>query len=646
MNKNVIFYFLLILLLEKIHDAQPIKGIYNSKYKLDERQPNKIDKARYKIILETRNENIKRSYYNYNKITKNDKFAELKIDCKECNNSKIKKKLLRKLENKENIIIAWFNVINNGNYKYIDRVDNINDNEIKVMIDYVYLDDNTSKNYNSTNLIPLNEGKHKVTMIWNNKLTSMRRMFMECRDIISLDLSNFDTSEVFQMSSIFDYCSNLESIDISNFDTSKVSESIGSMFRGCYKLKSLNLAHFKTSNIKNFDNMFNGCSSLESLDISNFDISNGINFGSEFNGCNSLKFINLYNYKGKEGKDFFSTLPTSCLASLIICTQTSINGKLNDNNVRNSCPLDIIIKENIGKIITVTFNITEENGKTVKYINQRNNIRHPDYVYLDNDTDTNHNNDANKQIQLSKGIQNVILRWNNKLTNIGYLFSGCPDIISIDFSFFDTSEVTYMGCLFQYCSKLESVEISNLDTSKTEDIGGMLLGCSNLKLLNLSSFDTSKVTYFWNMFQDCSSLVSLNLSNFETSKATEIMNMFNGCSKLTFLDISNFDISNIPNDDNNLNNVFLGCNSLNFINLYHFKGQSVDIFQTIPSNCFSNNLTICHKHEITGTLKNNNAKNICPLNTIMDGNRGNTISVTFNITEDIGKSVYYMFHND
>ena len=160
-------------------------------------------------------------------------------------NSKNKKKLLRKLQNSENIIIAWFNVNINGEYKYIDRVNNINDAEINVLIDYVFLDDDASKNYNDKNLIPLNEGIHKVTMIWNNKLTSMRRMFMECSEIISLDLSNFDTSEVFQMSSIFDYCSNLESIDISNFDTSKVTESIGSMFRGCYKLKSLNLAQLK-----------------------------------------------------------------------------------------------------------------------------------------------------------------------------------------------------------------------------------------------------------------------------------------------------------------------------------------------------------------------------------------------------------------
>ena len=448
------------------------------------------------------------------------------------------------------------------------------------------------------------------------------------------------------MSSVFDYCSNLESIDMSNFDTSKVTESIDSMFRGCYKLKSLNLEHFKTLNVKNFDNMFYGCSSLESLDISNFDISSGTNFGNEFVGCNSLKFINLYNYKGQSGKDLFSTIPNSCLTSLTICTENSISGKLNDNNVRKSCPLDIIIKENVGRIITETFIIDEEDGKTVKYINQGSNIIHPDYVYLDGDTDTNHNNDANKEIQLSQGIHNITLRWNNILTDIGYQFYRCPDIISIDLSLFDTSEVTYMGCLFQRASKLESVNFSNFNTSKVKDIGYMFSYCTNLKSLNLSSFETSQVTFFWYMFLECTSLLSLNLSNFDTSKAIKISNLFNGCSKLTFLDISNFDISNIPNDDNNLNNVFLDCNSLNFINIYNFKWQSIDMFQTIPDNCFSNILTVCHKNEITGTLKNKNAKNICSLDIINNENIGKTISITFNITENNGKSIYYIFHSN
>ena len=203
-----------------------------------------------------------------------------------------------------------------------------------------------------------------------------------------------------------------------------------------------------------------------------------------------------------------------------------------------------------------------------------------------------------------------------------------------------------MGCLFQRASKLESINFSNFDTSKTKDLGYMFSYCTNLKSLNLSSFDTSQVIYFWYMFLECTSLLSLNISNFDTSKAIKIRNMFNGCSNLIFLDISNFDISNIPNDDNNLNDVFLDCNSLNFINIYNFKGQSVDMFQTIPDNCFSNILTVCYKYETTGTLKNKNAKNICSLDIINNENIGKTISVTFNITEDNGKSIYYIFHSN
>ena len=42
-------------------------------------------------------------------------------------------------------------------------------------------------------------------------------MFQECSDLISLDLSSFDTSGVTNMSFMFDRCYNLTSLDLSNF---------------------------------------------------------------------------------------------------------------------------------------------------------------------------------------------------------------------------------------------------------------------------------------------------------------------------------------------------------------------------------------------------------------------------------------------
>ena len=60
-------------------------------------------------------------------------------------------------------------------------------------------------------------------------------MFGYCRNLQSLDLSNFDTSNVTDMDSMFYSCSDLQSLDLSNFDTSNVT-SYNDMFAQCYNL--------------------------------------------------------------------------------------------------------------------------------------------------------------------------------------------------------------------------------------------------------------------------------------------------------------------------------------------------------------------------------------------------------------------------
>ena len=62
-----------------------------------------------------------------------------------------------------------------------------------------------------------------------SKVTDMSRMFYDLRNITSLNLSNFDTSKVTTMNRMFSGMSNLTSLDLSNFDTSKVT-TMGSMF--------------------------------------------------------------------------------------------------------------------------------------------------------------------------------------------------------------------------------------------------------------------------------------------------------------------------------------------------------------------------------------------------------------------------------
>ena len=111
------------------------------------------------------------------------------------------------------------------------------------------------------------------------------------------DLENLNTSQVTDMSFMFsmregeeygDYQTNLASLDVGNFDTSNVTSMAG-MFRGCTRLTSLDVSHFDTSNVTNMRGIFSGCRSLTSLDVSHFDTSNVTNMAGMFDMADDVK---------------------------------------------------------------------------------------------------------------------------------------------------------------------------------------------------------------------------------------------------------------------------------------------------------------------------------------------------------------------
>ena len=91
------------------------------------------------------------------------------------------------------------------------------------------------------------------------------------------------------MDMFFD-CRSLELLNLSNFDTSKVT-NMSYMFSGCRALLRLELSSFNTSNVTSMNNMFIICGHLHYLDISNWDTSNVTNMSRMFGFCNSLTTI-------------------------------------------------------------------------------------------------------------------------------------------------------------------------------------------------------------------------------------------------------------------------------------------------------------------------------------------------------------------
>ena len=87
-------------------------------------------------------------------------------------------------------------------------------------------------------------------------------MFSGCDNLVSADLSGFDTSGVTDMSDLFWCCGSLTTLKFPpSFVTSTVTITHG-MFFGCSSLTDLDISSFDTRSVTDMDSMFKRCSKL------------------------------------------------------------------------------------------------------------------------------------------------------------------------------------------------------------------------------------------------------------------------------------------------------------------------------------------------------------------------------------------------
>ena len=282
-------------------------------------------------------------------------------------------------------------------------------------------------------------------------------------NIKDLDISNFDTSKVTQMSGMFSGMSSLTSLDLSNFNTSKVWD-MDSMFRGMSSLTSLNLSNFDTSQVTDMGNMFLYASSLTSLNLLSFNTSKVTNMGSMFNNASSLISLNLSNFDTSNVTDMSAMFHgTSNLVTLDL-------SNFNTSNVTN---------------ITNMFS-------------DMSNLTTLDLSNFDT----------------------------SRVTNMEHMFSNMRNLTTLNLLSFNTAKVTNMSAMFAGLPNLATLNLSSFDTSNVIDMSGMFYEASNLSVLNLSNFNTSKVTNMEAMFYNMVSLTLLDLSSFNTTEVTKMSNMF------------------------------------------------------------------------------------------------------------------------
>ena len=320
-------------------------------------------------------------------------------------------------------IKLWFNPTDKTAYYYAEP-------------EKIYLNEASNRMFRDlSNLISLD-----VSSFDTSKVTNMEAMFAGMPSLTTLNLSNFDTSKVTRMNSMFEGVSRLTTLDLSNFDTSKVTD-MEAMFGYMYGLTSLNISNFDTSQVTNMRDMFSNMRNLTSLNLTNFNTSKVTDMRAMFGYMYGLSSLNLSNFNTSQATDMNSMFAGMSLTSL---------------NLSN-------------------FNTS-------------------------------------------------------KVTDMGSMFYNMRNLSSLSLTNFDTSKVTDMSDMFSNMFNLTTLDISNFDTSNVVDMGGMFsfrgVGAHDDKLEKIyvnNDFNTSKLTWYSNMFTNRKKLRGGNgsyLSNPATADKT------------------------------------------------------------------------------------------------------------------------------
>ena len=285
----------------------------------------------------------------------------------------------------------------------------------------------------------------------------------------------------------------------------------------------------------------------------------------EEKSLSSYKNEIIFNHKSFEIDNFYNIFLLNNIQNLIIFLIIIINIQLSYSKVINNRKL-LLNSELIMKI----------NEKSYKKILNCNT--NPSKVVIngeENEINSNYFYDLREDVNFIKII------WENKINSCNSMFKNIENIIDIDFTKFDTSEVTDMGDMFYGCISLISLDLSNFITSQVVTMNTMFQGCSKLEYLNINNFDLSSVTTMSSMFHSCNELISLDLSNLNAPKLITMNNLFDGCNKLTFLDLNNFQVSSYTS----LDFMFCNCNFLTSLDLNNFdKNKISDILSKLSSN--------------------------------------------------------------
>ena len=430
----------------------------------------------------------------------------------------------------------------------------------------------------------------------------MGSIFYESKSLSSLDLSNWDTTNVADFSSMFFNCSSLTSLDLSSFNTTNAIYS-DYMFSGVQKNAEVyydSIIWTLPTSGKDFDVTF--------IDIRNrytFDLSLTNNLSIALVDENNIGESNRITKWGDGTIDNNLSHTYTTVGTYTVSTNLQLG---QESNVQIA-QLDFV---NIPSLNENEYD--DETGRKIKNYGERSNKNYlPSDITLlsdietfaiSSDTEDSYGNSLSiKDVNTATCLTEAYVGTTSKCA---YMFNKCPNLLKVDLTNFkladddinmekmffrcyalkeiigiedlNVSNVENMYDLFAFMgyryheydddwnlivSYKFTLDLSKWDISNVKRLDCLVSMCYGLTDLNISTWDTSNVINYAYMFESCYSLTNLQGALNITNKAIYLDGLFSGCRLLSELDVSNWDVSNCTN----LSYLFEGCKNLEVIDV-------------------------------------------------------------------------------
>ena len=317
---------------------------------------------------------------------------------------------------------------------------------------------------------------------------------------------------------MFFNCANLSSLDLSNFNTAIVSD-MSLMFGSCSTLSSLDLSNFYTKEVRDMSYMFSRCSALTTIYASDKFVTSKVQSGiSMFSACKNLKGT-ILNYKDSKTDHTYANCGTNGYFTPVFEYAEFNEGtgtltfRRGLSKPKGAYALNLEASEpgwwstHRYEIKKVVFDASFANARPTSC-----------YYWFCNCS----------ELTDIEGIENLNTE---NVTNMRGMFFNCPNLSSLDLTNFSTGNVTDMNAMFGYC-QLSSLDLTSFNTANVTNMYMMFISCQNLSSLDLTSFNTANVTEMNFMFQGCSALTTIYASEMFVTDQVEGYGMFKDCTNL------------------------------------------------------------------------------------------------------------------